>query len=367
MPRCQADKSIQRVQVGDFQFPLGVYPVEKMAPKPGYTVTFEPADGGGGEGGPDGAGSFRPDKDAEKDDPSEGGEGPSGPDDWEEWPDRYVFDAVVSAHRVESLCRALFSLLPGRVYPILDVLGRDAFREVDPYITYELVGTDRFLNACRWLRDFFYEDGLVGFGAMSEEPFFYIFIDEHKIVTVRAEPVLKDKIEKVLAAFDLSAMSDPAGADSASHEHRGVLLAPGDRPELLDGEQILEFLKDDWKLVLNIDHETNIDDEQNALGTTGWRCLLRGENEKETRYAIVCLAADHLKQAEETAFDTLAEMCDKAEIDFDDAVVISADRIKAEEIPTVVEGMTKARIKPVKVLQPGKVFGFAWVGEREAR
>lgn len=360
MPRCQADKSIERVTLGEFQFPLGVYPVEKMTPKPGYTVTFEPADGGSPEGGGPGEGeeaaeprSFRPDKSGE------------GDDDWEEWPDRYVFDAVVSAHRVESLCRALFSLLPGRVYPILDVLGRDAFREVDPYITYELVGTDRFLNACRWLKDFFFEDGLVGFGAMSEEPFFYIFIDEHKIVTIRTEPVLKEKIEKVLASFDLSAMTDPAGADAASHEHRGVLLAPSDRSELLDGEQILEFLKDDWKLVLNIDPETNVDDDQNPLGTTAWRCLLRGENEKETRYAQVCLAADHLRQAEETAFDTLAEMCDKAEIDFDDAVVISADRIKMEEIPTVVEAITKTRIKPVKALTAGKVFGSAWIGERE--
>lgn len=369
MPRCQADKSIQRVIIDDFQFPLGVYPVEKMVPKSGYTVTFEPADGGTGEGGGgpgDDGGTFRPSNDGGDDADETERASPGNPDDWEEWPDRYVFDAVVSAHRVESLCRALFSLLPGRVYPILDVLGRDAFREVDPYITYELVGTDRFLNACRWLRDFFFEDGLVGFGAMSEEPFFYIFIDEHKIVTVRAEPVLKEKIERVLAAFDVAAMSDPAGADAASHEHRGVLLAPGDRPELLDGEQILEFLKDDWKLVLNIDPETNVDDEQNSLGTTAWRCLLRGENEKETRYAQVCLAADHLKQAEESAFDTLAEMCDKAEIDFDDAVVISADRIKIDEVPTVVEAMTKARIKPVKVLQPGKVFGFAWVGEREA-
>jgi hypothetical protein len=362
MPRCQADKSIERVTLGEFQFPLGVYPVEKMTPKPGYTVTFEPADGSSSEGpaidgseDADESRAFRPEK----------GPGSDRDEDWEEWPDRYVFDAVVSAHRVESLCRVLFSLLPGRVYPILDVLGRDAYREVDPYITYELVGTDRFLNACRWLRDFFFEDGLVGFGAMSEDPFFYIFIDEHKIVTVRAEPVLKEKIEKVLAAFDLTAMTDPAGADAASHEHRGVLMAPSDRTELLDGEQILEFLKDDWKLVLNIDPETNIDDDQNALGTTAWRCLLRGENEKETRYAQVCLAADNLRQAEELAFDTLAEMCDKAEIDFDDAVVISADRIKPEEIPTVVEAITKSRIKPVKVLTAGKVLGSAWIGERE--
>src|SRR5262245_40912673 len=104
MVTCQADPSISRAELEGFKFPLGAYPVEPMKPKAGYSLHFEPADGG--------------DEDA----------------DWEEWPDRYLFDIVISSDRVDSLCRMLFSLLPGRVYPILDVLGHDAFREIDPYI-----------------------------------------------------------------------------------------------------------------------------------------------------------------------------------------------------------------------------------------
>src|SRR3954469_16393832 len=115
-------------------------------------------------------------------------------------PAGYVFEIVSPAERVEPLVRNLLSLFPGRIYPILDYLGHDAFREVDPYISYELMGIDRLLDALRRFRGFFYEDGLVGFGAMIDEPFLYLFVDEHKIITIRCEPALKEKVERILSA-----------------------------------------------------------------------------------------------------------------------------------------------------------------------
>lgn len=45
-------------------------------------------------------------------------------------------------------------------------------------------------------------------------------------------------------------MAEPAGADSAAHEHRGVLDTPKDRPELLNHDEILERLRDEWRLLL---------------------------------------------------------------------------------------------------------------------
>jgi hypothetical protein len=281
---CKADPSITRVTRGSFQFPLGAYPVEDLAPKAGYSVHFEPADGDDGSG------------------ESENGE-------WEEWPDRYVYDIVISAERVEPLCRMLFSLLAGRVYPILDVLGHDAFREIDPYISYDLVGQDRFTDAVRRFRDFLYEDGMCGFGAMSEEPFFYIFIDEHKIITVRAEPSVKERVEKILSAFDLEAVEEPAGADAAAHEHRGVLSVPSDTPDLLSQEEIVERLKEDWQLLLNVDPDTNVDDEGKEVGKTSWRVIVRCEyEERGARYAEVLMGADNLRQAEELAFEAVDEL-----------------------------------------------------------
>lgn len=250
MPRCRVDKSIKRVEIDGVAFPLGVYPVEELKPRVGYTLAFEPADGAG---------------ESEED------------SDWEEWPDRYVFDIMLSATRVESLCRSLYAMLPGRIYPILDVLGHDEYREVDPYVSYELVGQERFHDALRRYKGFFYEDGLVGFGAMSEEPFLYIFVDEHKIVTVRVQADLKERVERLLGAFDLTEIDEIAGADAATHEHRGVLDAPEDRLDLLNADEIVEELRNDWGLVLNIDPDRNIDEDGNDLGMTAWRCLARHE------------------------------------------------------------------------------------------
>ncbi len=308
MARCRVDTSIGRVEMDGFPFPLGVYPVEEMSPRAGFTLAFEPADGGEGDGDASGGGGLGGDHDEDGGgspphssrarDPGDeitggmpdglansmggmgglgGGGSGGGGAEWEEWPDRYVFDILVPSTRVEALCRALFALLPGRVYPILDVLGHDEYREVDPYVSYDLLGMDRFIDSIRRYRGFFYEDGLVGFGAMSDEPFLYIFIDEHKIVTVRAEVPLREKVEQILAAFDLEQVDQIAGADSVTHEHRSVLDAPEDRLDLLTPDEIVEDLQEDWRLELNVNPDNNVDEEGQELGMTGWRCIIRFE------------------------------------------------------------------------------------------
>jgi len=285
MPRCRIDTTIQRHAVDGFDFPLGTYPIEPMTFRVGYTLHFESADA---------------------DDNDDTGQ-------LEQWPDRYVFDIVIKATRVESLCRSLFSMLPGRVYPILDVLGNDAYREADPYVAYDLIGQEHFTEALRRYRGWFYEDGLVGFGVMSDEPFIYIFIDEHKIVTVRVEASLKAKVESILAAFDLHEVDQIAGADAALHEHRGVLDCPTDRPDLLCPEEIIEELRDSWGLQLNIDVDRNLDEFGNALGFTPWRCLVRvlDSPSAEIRYAEVFLIADCYSAAVRQAGEAVEDLIDE--------------------------------------------------------
>lgn len=345
MPRCRVDNSINRQAVEGFDFPLGVYPIEPMTPVQGFTLSFESADQDdareapgsppprGGKTGKPRRGEFdEPADDVSSEigqdegderetdaDPSstfEESDLPSPFDlesetesEWEQWPDRYVFDIVIRAGRVEALCRSLFALLPGRFYPILDVLGSDAYREIDPYIAYDLVGQEHFSEALRRYRSFFFEDGLIGFGAMSDEPFIYMFVDEHKIVTVRVEASLKAKVEAVLAAFDLSEVDKIAGADAAQHEHRGVLDAPSDRPDLLCAEEIIEELRDSWGLQLNIDAERNVDETGNDLGITFWRALVRliEPPGSTVRYAEVYLSADCYNAAVDLA-------CEAAEV-----------------------------------------------------
>ncbi|RMH23693.1 MAG: hypothetical protein D6693_11010 [Planctomycetota bacterium] len=288
----------QRVVIDGFAFPLGVYPVEPCRPRPGYTVDFEPADGG----------------DADS--------------DWEEWPDRYMYDVVVPAPRLPALVRALLARLPARVYPILDILGQDAYREVDPYIAYDPIPIDRFLDAVHRHKAWLFEDGLVGFGAMSDDPFLYVYVDEHKIVTVRAPGEIRDEIEKTLDAFDLSPVEELAGADAAEHEHRGLLTTDGGGPS---EEQILEELLVSWRLQLNIDHERNTDDDGRDLGVTAWRCLVRLAGEEGPVYGDVWLRAGCYDEAESLAVSAVAEASGVEPFDGDHPpLVIVADRVTPE-------------------------------------
>jgi hypothetical protein len=386
------DQTVKRVEVGGFAYPLGVYPAEPVEPAPraGYTTAFEPADDGSEEPGEASLSGVE-----ESEEPPR--EGPAG--GWEEWPDRYVYDILVPATRVESLVRTLLALLPGRVFPILDFLGQDEWREVDPYVSYDLIGMDRFMESLRRFRGFFYEDGLVGFGAMSEEPFLYVFVDEHKVVTVRVEADWKERVEKVLAAFDLEPIEELLSADSVTHEHRSVLETADDRPDLLNADEIIEVLKDEWRLVLNIDPETNVDEEGHDLGITGWRCILRcdpegpgrgvnsnestveeaarilaeaaqktGEDPKASveepapKYIEVFLTADSYRLVGDLAIEAIEKLFERdgVEIDADstpEPVMVIADRWNTDDFIAAVE---KATGQKPDMLESGSVHA-AWL------
>lgn len=409
MARIKVDPSIQRVSLpahggGDFQFALGVYPVDDegsgkdqpLVPRQGYSVHFEQADGGPNDGPEDGIGDgldgdgedareedlgqSKPKRSRGKSEPTEG-PAPRGSGELEEWPDRYAFDIVVSAERLPSLCRALFLLFDtppsaampgwtqGRVYPILDVLGQDAYREIDPYIAYDLVGLDVFIDGVREFHDFLYEDGMVGFGAMSEDPFLYVFVDEHKIVTVRAQPEMKERVERVLAAFDLEQTEHTAGVDAAAHEHRSVLSAPANNPEFLTPEEVVEDLVDGWRMLLNVDPDTNKDDEGNELGPTSWRALVRCEfDDAPPRYAETVFDAENFRQAEQVAFTAIEELSDAAreggveEDDWSDARLVIIDRITPAMLGQILENAGLAEQKGAK----GKATGKSKEGAKDS-
>ncbi|MCC6284775.1 MAG: hypothetical protein IT439_05660 [Phycisphaerales bacterium] len=328
MPSCVADPSIERRNEGSFAFPLGVYPIEPLTPRPGYIMAFEPADGG------------------------------DESDDVEEWPDRYVFEAVITATRVPALMRAILMMAPARVYPILDVLGYDAYREIDPYIGYDLVGVDRIWEAMRTFGPLFFDDGLCGFGLTCDDPFFYAFLDEHKILTLRVPPEMKDRVERVLRAFDLEPCEDPQGADAAAHEHRSVLLV-SDKPGIASFEEIVEHLRDDWRLALNLDPDSNLDEEGNPLGVTPWRCLIRitEEQPRRVRYAELVLWAASLSQAEETATNTIQKDETFREEHTIDMLVVNSDRLDEERALGLREPFTLPR----KAGTPGHVMRVRWL------
>ncbi len=352
LSQSKLDTSITRITKGDFAFPLGVYPVEECAPTPGYAVQFEAADGADGEA------------------------------DWEEWPDRYVYDIVITADRLPNFARSLFALLPQRIFPILDVLGNDAFREIDPYIAYDLVGFDRFVEELRRHGAWFFEDGMVGFGAMSLEPFLYIFIDEHKVVTIRAEIALRDRVEAVLAAYDVPAIEDPQGADAAAHEHRCVLVTPPEQQDILTPEEITEELLDSWRLRLNIDRSNNVDDEGAELEITAWRCLIRLSSRQGRRlYAEILLTAASLSELDDLVQDEVerhihqlvsapsSTLAESNEMDaFEELALIFSDRITPPELEKLLKEMAPmaARAKTAEeLLQGSGIHALHWLIDGE--
>ena len=329
MRRIEIDSGLERREADGFAYPLGVYPVEQVRARPGYVVEFEAADGSNGIG---------------------------GSEEWEEWPDRFMYDCLVPANRVRSLMILLTALLPTRVYPILDVLGNDAYREIDPFIAYDLVGYDRYCEGLAMFGEWLYEDGMVGFGAMSLEPFLYVFLDEHKIVTIRCELAVKEKVEKVLTAFDLGEMEQLSGVDSVEHEHRGVLKVDEKNDDLLAPEDVVGILRDMWRLQLNVDLEANVDEEGGELGVTGWYCLARctRESDEQMRYAELLLAAGSLLEAEQLATDALSpEM--GGDDSWVDVELIRSDRVTPQDYADLT-GITGAD----DLLRSARVDALRW-------
>ena len=186
---------------------------------------------------------------------------------------------------------------------------------------------------------------------MIDEPFLYIFVDEHKIVTVRAEPDIRERVEKILQAFDLEQTESPAGADAAAHEHRNVLVVADDRPDLLTSDEIVEQLRDEWRLVLNIDPDTNLDDEGKELGIVPWHCLVRcaAEGDEKARYADVIVSAGNLRQADELAMDAVDALLPADTEEWEESTVVVADRLTAEQLTEALQ----ARSQPA-VQKPGE-------------
>ena len=196
-------------------------------------------------------------------------------------------------------------------------------------------------------------------------------MDEHKILTVRVEPELCDRVERVLGAFGLSQIDDPSGADAAAHEHRSVLLIPEDQPELLGPDEILDIARDSWRLVLNVDPDSNLDENGEDLGITPWRCLVRRETDEEpARVAEVVCTASCLREAESLSLggvDTLIregegrQDTDEETEGASELVLLRADRVAPEDISVVREGEKDDKSFPDKFLEHSTILASRWL------
>ncbi|MHC4416775.1 MAG: hypothetical protein ACYS0G_16010 [Planctomycetota bacterium] len=234
---------LERAVIDGFALPLGIKPGAISAPTPGYTVAYT-----------------------------------TGRD---EEPDTYSFYVAVSHERVAPILHRAFDLLPPHVYGIVEISSRDAYRSVDVFVGEELIGIHQFLRTWRSCERILLEDGSIAAGANSDDPYVEVFVDQWKGLSIIVPPAMRDDVELFLRELGLEEVpqtwpTDADGRGLADSEVRPV-IAPvnGGAPDIDD---LLQQLRDDWQLELNVDPETNVDEAGRELGLTLWHALVGVED-----------------------------------------------------------------------------------------
>ena len=266
--------NLKRAVIDGFMLPLGLVPGDIQAPNQGYTVDYTP-----------------------------------GEDDE---PDTYLFHVVVSHERLAQIIDRAFSLLPEEVYGIVEIGSRDAYRTADVYMAQEPVSVREFRAGWKRYEAFLLEDGSIAAGANSEEPFLEVFLDQWKGLSLHVPLSMRDQIEEMLAGFGLTEVPStwPAMDDQASEKAlrlRPVLSLEDEYSP--DVDELLLQLRHAWKLELNVDPDTNVDEAGRRLGRTLWHALVIIESVEDPdagAYVSIWATAGSLGEMEELIDSALA-------------------------------------------------------------
>lgn len=311
MTRLRLRTDIERAVVKGFAFPLGIEPGELDPPTQGYTITYTPGE--------------------------------------DEEPDTYVFHVVVSHEKLRPLLRQAFKLLPGQVFAIVEIGSRDAYRSVDVYLGEEPITLDHFLQTWRDYEPLLLEDGSIAAGANSEDPFVEVFIDHWKGFYVHVPLELRDQVEKMLhtAGLDEVPQTWQSGLEeesaAATTQLRPVLAPESGFPPDID--ELLMQLRHEWRLELNIDPETNIDEGGRELGLTLWHAIVtvdEVEGERERRADVsIWATAGSLSEMQQVIDGILDEHSEWMFVE-----VFAIDRVAYDERPDELADLPARRREP---------------------
>ena len=130
------------------------------------------------------------------------------------------------------------------------------------------------------------EDGSIAAGANSESPFVEIFVDQWKGVSIIVPLDMHDDVERLLASAGLNEVQETWALGKENPALDKVQI----RPVLadLDGvaadiDDVLMELRHDWRMELNIDPDTNVDEAGRRLGLTLWHAVLGVHRVGDTR------------------------------------------------------------------------------------
>jgi hypothetical protein len=187
-----------------------------------------------------------------------------------------VFQVVVSHEKLRPILLKAFDLLPEKVYGIVEVGSRDAYRSVDVYMGSEAVDLKQFVKTWRAYEPLLLEDGSIAAGANSEDPFIELFLDHWKGLHLHVPLDMREPVEAVLHSFGLEEVpqtwSDPEDESVEASTQLRPVLAEGEA--LADIDELLMELRREWRLELNVDPETNVDEGGRELGPTLWHAIV---------------------------------------------------------------------------------------------
>ncbi len=230
---------LERAVIDGFALPLGITPGPIRVPAPGYTVSYA-----------------------------------SGRNDE---PDTYSFYVAVSHEHVSPIARRAMELLPETVYGIVEISSRDAYRPIDVYLGQEEVPLRRLLTTWRQVEPILLEDASIAAGANSESPFLELFVDQWKGLSIIVPLSMRDDVESILDSFALEEVAQtwPVGADTPGREQSQIRpVLAGAEAGAPDIDDVLMVLRRDWRLELNVDPDTNVDEAGRALGKTLWHAVV---------------------------------------------------------------------------------------------
>lgn len=234
----QLRSDLQRHSLSGFQLPLGLEPTEAIAPREGYTVESIPGD--------------------------------------DDAPETVRYSVACSFEKVAPLLRDLFELLPDEVYPVVESISNDAYRPLDIFSARATIEFDDFLEVWNEYEQVILEDGAVGAGAQSDEPYMEVFLDAWKVITVQVPEEMRDEVERLLAVHEVEQVEHTWPPEVAERHDppllvREILLVDSeDSPDL---DEIIFQLREAWELELEVDPEDNVDDKGRRLGRTLWRVI----------------------------------------------------------------------------------------------
>ncbi|MEE9394487.1 MAG: hypothetical protein V3W41_18485 [Planctomycetota bacterium] len=138
--------------------------------------------------------------------------------------DQFDFRIVLTHERVSEIARKLFvELLPQLVFATFEEFSNDAYRDVDNWLSEELVDKERLLQAWDSYGHFFVEDVRCGFGGMSYEPLIEVFVEEPSSINVVCGMDSKERVEKVIRDLGIEELSKAAFLDGIDHTSRDVI------------------------------------------------------------------------------------------------------------------------------------------------